>query len=171
MRKTILSTENLLTALILSVYVDGLSLGLILRLSLSPRLAPNAGRFERVSVKNAGSEPLLSARAAAPSSSALNAPYRSCLPLQCCHGKDGVGDENWGVCGAPPSPVPLLIRGTLVMPHIGRAEPWRWSWRQGFQRRQRQHQHQRQRCQALPPLAVRPCVSVTVVVNVFALLP
>ena len=58
--KMIGSTDNLFMALMPFVYIYGLILGLIMSLSLSPILALNDGRFEHVSVENAGSEsPLL----------------------------------------------------------------------------------------------------------------
>ena len=89
---------NLLTVIILSVYVDGLSL--ILRLSRpSPSLAQNAGRVERVSVKNAGLEPLSLSLSLSmttltpppPSSSARKALHRSRALLHggCRKGRDG----------------------------------------------------------------------------------
>ena len=56
-KKTFGSAENILMAFMPSVYVDGLSLGLILSLSIIPSLSPNAGHVERISVKNAGLEP------------------------------------------------------------------------------------------------------------------
>ena len=72
--ETIGSAENILTALVPSVYVDGLGLGLILSISLSPSLAPNAGRVERVSVENAGLEPSSSSSSSSSSSTTTLAP-------------------------------------------------------------------------------------------------
>ena len=52
--ETIGSAENIFTALMLTIYVNGLSLVLSL-ICLILILAPNTGRVERVSVENAGS--------------------------------------------------------------------------------------------------------------------
>ena len=180
--KTSGSTENLLTELMQSIYVDSLSLGLIMGLILSPSLAPNASHFERISVGNAGSEPSSSSSSSFSLSTTTLVPPPPtplCLTLRIYHaslsevsaGRVGTGTVTVTVTGefaAPPRPpLPLLLCGTIVTPHVRKAEPWRRSRRPG--RRIRQHQF---RCSLVfPPLFVRPRVDVAIAVNILVLLP
>ena len=105
---------NLLTVIILSVYVDGLSL--ILRLSRpSPSLAQNAGRVERVSVKNAGLEPL--SLSLSLSMTTLTPPP----PPPPLRAKLYIDHAPFFMVVAGRAGTGILLRGTLAIPHIGRA--------------------------------------------------